>query len=277
MKNHPIATALSLAQKDSVVNSTGALLTVAFCMNSWRGIQHREMKVLALSFLIAQTTSMALVFQCVAPVSGFPLFGSFMVIWRHYLSPIQPNMNSRTEPVSPAHLDLGPFIRAIPDYPRPGILFRDLTPLFGDARAFSQTIEALAQPWKDTKVDRVAGIEARGFILGSALAYRLSAGFIPIRKKGKLPHTTLSATYALEYGSDQMEIHQDALSAGERIVLVDDLIATGGTAEAAVTLLRELNANLLGACFVIDLVSLGGSAKLKGRDVNVSTLFTFRK
>src|SRR6186713_2862052 len=129
-----------------------------------------------------------------------------MIVWRHSASVTDSfRMNAHTEPVSPSHLDLGSFIRAIPDYPRPGILFRDLTPLFGNARAFRETIEALAQPWKDAEVDRVAGIEARGFILGSALAYQLSAGFIPIRKKGKLPHTTLSETYALEYGSDQIE------------------------------------------------------------------------
>jgi adenine phosphoribosyltransferase len=166
-------------------------------------------------------------------------------------------------------------IRTIPDYPRPGIMFRDITTLLGNAQAFTQVVELLAQPWRGTAIDRVAGIEARGFILGGAMAHELSAGFVPIRKKGKLPHTTVRVAYSLEYGLDEMEMHRDALSAGERIILVDDLIATGGTAEAAVKLLRSLGACILAACFIIDLPDLGGSAKLAALEVPVRSLVSF--
>src|SRR5579863_2797849 len=143
-------------------------------------------------------------------------------------------------------------IRTIPDYPRPGIMFRDITTLLGDARIFCEVVRRLTQPWRQERIDRVAGIEARGFILGGAIAHQLSAGFVPIRKKGKLPHTTVRVAYSLEYGLDEMEMHRDALAAGERILLVDDLLATGGTAEAAVKLLRSLGANVVAACFIID-------------------------
>src|SRR5215469_13779796 len=139
-------------------------------------------------------------------------------------------------------------IRTIPDYPRPGVMFRDITTLLGNARVFHRVVEELARPWRNERVDHVAGIEARGFILGGALAHQLSAGFVPIRKKGKLPHT---------------------------IVLVDDLIATGGTAEAAVKLLRSLGASILAACFIIDLPDLGGSARLAALEVPVRTLVAF--
>jgi adenine phosphoribosyltransferase len=166
-------------------------------------------------------------------------------------------------------------IRTIPDYPRPGVQFRDITTLLGDARAFHEVVQLLAQPWRGMRIDRVAGIEARGFILGGAIAHELSAGFVPIRKKGKLPHATVRVAYSLEYGLDEMEMHRDAVAPGERILLVDDLIATGGTAEAAVKLLRSLGVELLAASFIIDLPDLGGSAKLAALSVPVHTLVAF--
>jgi adenine phosphoribosyltransferase len=171
--------------------------------------------------------------------------------------------------------DLRTAIRSIPDYPKPGIMFRDITTLLGDARAFRRAVDELVQPWAGMKVDKVAGIEARGFILGGAVAHQVSAGFIPIRKKGKLPHKRLSIAYSLEYGLDEMEVHEDAVSKGERVILVDDLIATGGTAEGAVKLLRQLGADVLAACFVIDLPELGGADKLRKMDVPVRTLISF--
>src|ERR1700684_91174 len=143
-------------------------------------------------------------------------------------------------------------IRTILDYPKPGIEFRDITTLLGDARAFRRTIDELVQPWAGTKIDKVAGIEARGFIIGGAVAHQVSAGFVPIRKKGKLPHKRVSIGYSLEYGVDEMEMHEDAVEQGERVILVDDLIATGGTAEGAVKLLRRMGAEVLAACFIID-------------------------
>ena len=126
--------------------------------------------------------------------------------------------------------DLKAAVRTIPDYPKPGILFRDITTLLGNARAFRRAVDELVQPWAGSKIDKVAGIEARGFILGGAVAHQLSAGFVPIRKKGKLPYETVRVAYSLEYGLDEMEMHKDAVSAGEKVILVDDLIATGGTA-----------------------------------------------
>jgi adenine phosphoribosyltransferase len=178
--------------------------------------------------------------------------------------------------MEPATLDeIRAAIRTIPDYPRPGVMFRDITTLLGNARVFHQVVEELARPWRGARIDRVAGIEARGFILGGAVAHQLSAGFVPIRKKGKLPHTTVRVAYSLEYGLDEMEMHRDAVAQGERIILVDDLIATGGTAQAAVQLLRSLGAEILAACFVIDLPDLGGSARLAALEVPVRTLVTF--
>src|ERR1700741_1939415 len=147
--------------------------------------------------------------------------------------------------------DLRSAIRNIPDYQKPGIVFRDITTLLGNARAFRRAIDELVQPWAGAKIDKVAGMEARGFILGGAVAHQLSAGFVPIRKKGKLPHFKVSIPYSLEYGFDEMEVHADAVAPGERVILVDDLIATGGTAEAAVKLLRQLGADVLAACFII--------------------------
>ena len=171
--------------------------------------------------------------------------------------------------------DLRASIRNIPDYPKPGIMFHDITTLLGNARAFRRAVDELVQPWAGMKIDKVAGIEARGFILGGAVAHQVSAGFIPIRKKGKLPHKRVTIAYSLEYGLDEMEVHEDAVEKGERVILVDDLIATGGTAEGAVKLLRQHGANVLAACFVIDLPELGGADKLRKLDVPVWTLISF--
>ena len=171
--------------------------------------------------------------------------------------------------------DLKAAIRTIPDYPKPGIMFRDITTLLGNARAFRRAVDELVQPWAGQKIDKVAGIEARGFIIGGAVAHQVSAGFIPIRKKGKLPHTTVRIVYSLEYGLDEMEMHEDAVAKGERVILVDDLIATGGTAEGAVKLLRQMGAEVVAACFMVDLPDLGGAEKLRKLGVPVRTLVTF--
>jgi adenine phosphoribosyltransferase len=171
--------------------------------------------------------------------------------------------------------DLKSIIRTVPDYPKPGIMFRDITTLLGNPRAFRRTIDELVQPWAGSKVDKVAGIEARGFIIGGAVAHQVSAGFVPIRKKGKLPHTTVRIAYSLEYGLDEMEIHEDAVENDDRVILVDDLIATGGTAEGAVKLLRNVGARVLAACFIVDLPDLGGADKLRKLDVPVRTLVSF--
>jgi adenine phosphoribosyltransferase len=166
-------------------------------------------------------------------------------------------------------------IRTIPDYPKPGVQFRDITTLLGNARAFRRAIDELVQPYAGNKIDKIAGIEARGFILGGAMAHQLSSGFVPIRKKGKLPHETVRVAYSLEYGLDEMEMHVDALAAGEKVILVDDLIATGGTAEAAARLLHQLGAEIVAACFVIDLPDLGGRARLEAMGIDVRTLIAF--
>ena len=172
-------------------------------------------------------------------------------------------------------MDLAEIIRTIPDYPKPGIMFRDITTLLGDARGFRRTVDELVQPFAGMKIDKVAGIEARGFILGGAVAHQLSAGFVPLRKKGKLPHQTRAVEYALEYGSDAMEMHLDAVKAGERVMLVDDLIATGGTALAAIQLLRAADSEIVAAAFVVDLPELGGAERLRAAGVPVSTLVAF--
>src|SRR5580704_4765254 len=171
--------------------------------------------------------------------------------------------------------DLKAAIRTIPDYPKPGIMFRDITTLLGNARAFRRAVDELVQPWAGSKIDKVAGMEARGFILGGAVAHQVSAGFVPIRKKGKLPHKRVSIAYSLEYGLDEMEMHEDAVEKGERVILVDDLIATGGTAEGAVKLLRQMGAEVIAACFVIDLPDLGGAAKIEAHGVPVRSLVSF--
>jgi adenine phosphoribosyltransferase len=174
-----------------------------------------------------------------------------------------------------AESDLKSAIRSIPDYPKPGIVFRDITTLLGNARAFRRAVDELVQPYAGTKIAKVAGIEARGFILGGAVAHQLSAGFVPIRKKGKLPHATVSIAYSLEYGLDEMEMHEDAVDKGERVILVDDLIATGGTASAAVQLLQRIGADVVAAVFVIDLPDLGGADRLRALGVPVRTLMAF--
>ncbi|MGV6872663.1 adenine phosphoribosyltransferase [Pseudochelatococcus sp. B33] len=171
--------------------------------------------------------------------------------------------------------DIRAAIRSIPDYPRPGVVFRDITTLLGNARALRRAVDELVQPWPGAKIDKVAGIEARGFILGGAVAHQLSAGFVPIRKKGKLPYETVSIAYSLEYGLDEIEMHRDAIAAGERVILVDDLIATGGTATAAVDLLRRIGAEVVAAVFVIDLPDLGGAERLRRLGVTVRTLVQF--
>jgi adenine phosphoribosyltransferase len=175
----------------------------------------------------------------------------------------------------PDALDLRASIRTITDYPKPGIKFRDITTLLGNARAFRRAVDDLVNPWAGSKIDKVAGIEARGFIIGGAVAHQVSAGFVPIRKKGKLPYETVRIAYSLEYGIDEMEMHKDAVSKGERVILVDDLIATGGTAEGAVKLLRNMGAEVLAACFIVDLPELGGAAKLRALGVPVRTLVSF--
>ena len=172
-------------------------------------------------------------------------------------------------------MNLADTIRTIPDYPRKGILFRDITTLLGDARAFRRSVDELVHPFAGAKIDKVAGIEARGFILGGAIAHQLSAGFVPIRKKGKLPHATIRVAYSLEYGVDEMEMHKDGVLRGERVILIDDLIATGGTAEGAVKLLNSLGAEVVAACFVIDLPELGGADKIRKLGVPVRTLVQF--
>ena len=172
-------------------------------------------------------------------------------------------------------MDLTQAIRTIPDYPKPGIMFRDITTLLADPRAFRRAVDELVQPFAGRRIAKVAGIEARGFILGGAVAHQLSAGFLPVRKRGKLPAETLRQTYALEYGTDEVEIHADAVAPGETVLLVDDLIATGGTAEAAVTLLRRAGADIVGAAFVIDLPELGGAKRIEALNVSVRSLVAF--
>lgn len=167
------------------------------------------------------------------------------------------------------------LIRTIPDYPKPGIMFRDITTLLGDAKGLKKAIKAMAEPFEDAKVDAVAGIEARGFILGGAIADRLGCGFIPIRKKGKLPWKTIGQEYALEYGVDIIEMHEDAVAQDQRILVVDDLIATGGTAEAAIKLVKRSGGKIVGATFVIDLPDLGGVKRLAEQGVESHSLVAF--
>jgi adenine phosphoribosyltransferase len=172
-------------------------------------------------------------------------------------------------------MELKDTIRTIPNFPKPGIMFRDVTTLMGDPRAFRQAVDELVQPFAGSKIDKVAGIEARGFILGGAVAHQLSAGFVPLRKKGKLPHNVITESYELEYGADAMEIHTDAIQPGDRVLLVDDLIATGGTALAAVKLLRKAGAKIAGAAFLVCLPELQGDTKLASSGVEVSYLVWF--
>ena len=172
-------------------------------------------------------------------------------------------------------MDLKKLIRTIPDHPKPGIQFRDITTLLEDAEGFKQTIQDLVRPLKGLDITRIAGIEARGFILGGAVAHELSVGFIAVRKKGKLPGETHGVEYELEYGTDEMEIHVDSIGRGDRILLVDDLIATGGSACAAVELAQISGGEVVGASFVIDLPGLGGRKRLEAMGVPVRSLMEF--
>lgn len=172
-------------------------------------------------------------------------------------------------------MDIRSAVRTIPDYPKPGVMFRDITTLLGDALAFRTVVDQIVQTHAGLRIDKVAGIEARGFILGGAVAHRLSVGFSPVRKHGKLPWRTLRQDYALEYGTDAVEIHEDAFGPGEQVLLVDDLIATGGTALAAIALIERAGAHVAGASFVIDLPDLGGADKLRSQGVAVQALCAF--
>jgi adenine phosphoribosyltransferase len=172
-------------------------------------------------------------------------------------------------------VDIKALIRTIPDYPKPGILFRDITTLIANPAGLRAAIDGLVWPFLTDGINHVAGIEARGFILGGAVAHELGRGFVPIRKKGKLPWKTIGQEYSLEYGVDTIEIHADAIHTGDRVLLVDDLVATGGTAEAAIELIRRSGGELVAAAFVIDLPDLGGADRLRRKDVEVHTLVSF--
>jgi len=165
------------------------------------------------------------------------------------------------------------LVRDIPDYPKPGVVFKDITPLLGDANGFASTIDRLAGPYVGTGVDRVLGIEARGFIVAAPVAYRLGAGFVPVRKKGKLPHTTHTEEYELEYGTDVLEAHVDAVEPGQRVLVVDDVLATGGTAAATIRLVERLGGVVAGLAFIIELSFLDGRSRVPGREV--SSLITY--
>ncbi|MCK0142109.1 adenine phosphoribosyltransferase [Aliiroseovarius sp. F20344] len=163
------------------------------------------------------------------------------------------------------------YIRTIVDFPHEGILFRDVTTLFADPRGFRMAVDQMLHPYAGEQIDKVVGLEARGFILGGAIAHQLTLGFVPIRKKGKLPGATLSEAYTLEYGEAVMEVHDDAIQPGEKVLLVDDLLATGGTAEAGIKLIERMGGEIIGCSFIVDLPELGGRKKLEelGMDVNV--------
>ena len=172
-------------------------------------------------------------------------------------------------------MNLKDAIRTIPDFPKPGIMYRDITTLLTNRGALKQSIVDLASPYKNKNIDNVAGIEARGFIFGTAVAYELGAGFVPIRKKGKLPFDTYEQDYQLEYGQDTIEIHADSIRKGERVLVVDDLIATGGTAEAAIKLIQKTGAEIVGAAFVVDLPDLGGLKRITDMGVPVTALVAY--
>lgn len=167
------------------------------------------------------------------------------------------------------------YIRTIPDFPHEGIMFRDVTTLFADPRGFRMAIDQILHAYVGEHIDKVIGLEARGFILGGAIAHQLSVGFVPIRKKGKLPGKTIEQSYTLEYGEAVMEMHNDAIVAGEKILLVDDLLATGGTAEAGIKLIERLGGEIISTAFIIDLPELGGRAKLEALGMDVHVLCEF--
>ena len=165
------------------------------------------------------------------------------------------------------NIQIADYIRAVPDFPKPGILFRDITPLLADSEAFAVSVKALAGPFVDSGIDFVAAVEARGFIFGAPVAEVLNAGFIPIRKPGKLPYKTESVSYDLEYGTDTIEVHTDAVKPGSRVLIVDDLLATGGTMAAACDLIKKLGAEIAGIAFLIELAALKGREKLEGHSI----------
>lgn len=167
------------------------------------------------------------------------------------------------------------YIRTIPNFPHEGIMFRDVTTLFADPRGFRIAVDQLLHPYAGLRIDKVAGLEARGFILGGAVAHQLGVGFVPLRKKGKLPGATIEQSYKLEYGDAVLEMHDDALQPGERVLLVDDLLATGGTAEAGIRLIERLGAEVVGCAFVIDLPDLGGRKVLERLGMEVHALCAF--
>jgi len=164
-------------------------------------------------------------------------------------------------------MDLKSWIRDVPDFPKPGILFRDITPLLASPKAFAKSISMLRERVSGLKPDLIAGVESRGFLFGTPLAQALDIGFVPIRKPGKLPWKTVKAEYSLEYGTDTVELHRDAVGSGQRVIIVDDLLATGGTMEAACRLVDELNAQVVGCFFVVELAALDGRSKLPGRKI----------
>jgi len=172
-------------------------------------------------------------------------------------------------------MSLKSLIRTIPDYPKPGVQFRDITSLLENPKGLRIAVEGLAEPFLGDRVDKVAGIEARGFLFGVAVALELEAGFVPVRKPGKLPGATVGRDYELEYGTDRVEIHADALEPGERVLIIDDLIATGGTAEAAIHLIDDIGAEIVGCAFVIDLPDLGGSKRIGANGFRVVSLCAF--
>ncbi len=171
--------------------------------------------------------------------------------------------------------DIKDYIRTIADFPHEGIMFRDVTTLFSDPRGLRICVDQLLHPFADQEIDKVVGLEARGFIIGGAIAHQLSVGFVPVRKQGKLPGATLSQDYELEYGEAVMEIHDDAIDAGDKVLLVDDLLATGGTAEAGIRLVERLGGDIVGCSFIIDLPELGGRARLEALGMEIHTLCEF--
>ncbi len=178
-------------------------------------------------------------------------------------------MLSTTDP------DVRAFIRTIPDFPKPGVQFRDVTTLFAAPRGFRMAVDQLLAPYAGQRIEMVVGLEARGFILGGAVAHQLSAGFVPVRKKGKLPAATLSQDYTLEYGREVVEVHDDAIAPGQTVLIVDDLLATGGTAEAGIRLVERLGGDVVGCAFVVDLPDLGGRARLEALGMKVHALCAF--
>ncbi|MEO0428084.1 MAG: adenine phosphoribosyltransferase [Pseudomonadota bacterium] len=174
-----------------------------------------------------------------------------------------------------AKQELAEHIRTIPDFPVPGVQFRDVTTLFAEPAAFQAAVDAMIEPYGDTSLHAIAGMDARGFILGGAMSYRMGLPFVPIRKKGKLPYRTIAEAYSLEYGEAIVEIHEDAVTTGQKVLLVDDLLATGGTATAGVKLLRRLEAEVVGAVFLVNLPDLGGEKRLIDLGVDVISLCAF--